>query len=100
MPFDNATHQYPTPQDLADLLRDRSRWPTRFRWNYQHSATCAIGLCRQVWGDEAFLRFGGTTLPYAFCSVGQHLGKRNCQVTPEDVAAYIERFTPATAGAA
>lgn len=32
---------------LIDLLRDSSRWPEGFHWNYSYCHTCAIGLlCR------------------------------------------------------
>jgi hypothetical protein len=90
MPFDSQpTHPNPTPQDLADLLRDRTRWPAGFRWNYASTRTCAIGLCRLMWGEDAFGRFVAS-IHDAFYSVGWHLGVPLKEVTPEDVADYIE----------
>jgi hypothetical protein len=34
-------------QDLSALLRDESRWPEDFQWDYGDFNTCAVGLgCR------------------------------------------------------
>jgi hypothetical protein len=90
MPFDaHPTHPDPTPQDLADLLRDHARWPAGFRWNYSTRKTCAIELCRLVWGEVAFARFLAS-IPNAFACVGWRLDIPLKEVTPEDVADYIE----------
>lgn len=38
---------------LISLLRDRSRWPEGFEWNFDSASACAIGLMsRVVLGSE------------------------------------------------
>jgi hypothetical protein len=33
---------------LRDLLRDKTKWPEGFRWNFGDFATCAIGLAQRA----------------------------------------------------
>ena len=56
MPFDNAGKPVITIQDVSALLRDRSRWPQDFVWNYRNCATCAMGLIEEYFG---------VSIPYA-----------------------------------
>lgn len=110
MPFDgkNTVPQPPpTPADLAALLRDRSRWPKGFVWNYVSGRTCAIGLANRHWhgmaGSQVLAKFN----PYDRARIFIHLDselehdprpwfwqrRRPYQgVTPEQVADAIDAY--------
>lgn len=49
MPFDNTPTTTHTLAELAEILRDRSRWPDDFVWDYGHCAHCAMGLAGRLW---------------------------------------------------
>ncbi len=92
--------------DLADLLRDHSRWPAGFVWDYCSPCNCALGLSRLMHGLKYFhvaYRFYGLTEELA-----DRVFIRACQdksgatlmsmseVTPERVADLIDQLIPRT----
>lgn len=50
----------PTPEQLqarqvlVNLLRSPGEWPPGFRWDFHHTNTCAIGLCRRLFNFKDF----------------------------------------------
>jgi hypothetical protein len=34
---------------LSDILRDESRWPPGFVWDYSYCGRCAMGLAARLW---------------------------------------------------
>lgn len=48
MPFD-FVETAPSLRMLAAILRDKSRWPVGFEWDYSHCLTCAMGLAARLW---------------------------------------------------
>ena len=101
MPFDAAPAvTTPSLATLSAILRDRTRWPADFRWDYGRCDMCALGMAWRlgfathplpskvmpafglsIEDDDAFNLFVG---------VGSDLGKHQCDVTPEDVADAID----------
>jgi|SRR5882672_11659010 len=49
MPFDGTEANL---RNLAGILRDQTKWPTYFQWDYTRPATCAIGLSQVLWGSN------------------------------------------------
>lgn len=100
MPFDNMPNV--TLADIAGLLRDESRWPMNFEWDYSTVHFCALGLMRRVhpyryrvnmtWIHEirAELNLSAVAFAYLFyCPYGEiSMGL----VTPGMVASRIERW--------
>ena len=39
----------PSKEDLIHLLRNESKWPEGFEFNFQNCSRCAIGLAHAVW---------------------------------------------------
>jgi hypothetical protein len=54
MPFDGVDLDQPCLRTLSAVLRDQTKWPAGFRWNYAHPSHCALGLGRELWGWSAF----------------------------------------------
>lgn len=48
MPFDFVVEQTPSLTMLSEILRDKSRWPKGFEWDYSNCATCAMGLAERL----------------------------------------------------
>jgi len=79
---------------LISLLRDRSRWPKDFKWDFACGHSCAIGLGERV----GLIRSIFTLLPdlglpdgiTAFKRSG-YPGFETWDVTPEMVADHLER---------
>lgn len=87
------------PRDLAVLLRDPSKWPVGFSWNFYDCNRCAMGLMSAAWNiqartpgraavalgissDQAHDIFGSRYTGHAFPA---HRGHE-----PEDIAADLE----------
>ncbi|CAM6001458.1 unnamed protein product [Sphagnum balticum] len=101
MPFDNTGKPVVTVQDVSALLRDRSRWPLGFVWNYGQCRYCALGLTTQYfglgyeplhWGQMAkTLGISEYNASKAFIFARRHIGKKRlADVTPEDVADILD----------
>ena len=109
MPFDNTGKPIITTQDVSALLRDRSRWPSDFKWDYSGCATCAMGLVQEYFGvdlgvhDKDMIPYAmakrtgdliGISLKYAeriFVNLPYHVFKKEySSITPEDVADAID----------
>lgn len=77
-------------KQLVELLRDETKWPEDFEWNYGISYTCALGLAFKVGIDEVD-KFGlnEETFQWVFFNKGNHQSYR--QVTAREIASRIER---------
>jgi len=94
----------PSIHDLADLLRDRSRWPAGFVWNYCSPCNCALGLSRLMLGMQYFCsahNYYGLTKDLAdrlfFMAAQDANGVKlmdMSEVTPERVADLIDQLVP------
>lgn len=90
---------------LAAMLRDQSRWPEGFRWDFRQFSTCAMGL----WDGTVGFEFNGHTsircwgdiaVPFGFTEEGAQrifAGEKACRaifyganITPEMVADELE----------
>lgn len=93
------------PRDLAALLRDRSRWPDGFEWDFYDCRTCAMGLSQKTWKPEreknptvastaALIGISVEKAHEIFAArpsvVWYNNGPRRLGVTPEDIAADLE----------
>lgn len=95
MPFDATPITAPTLRDLSDVLRDRSRWPKDFEWDFEYTDTCDMGLAYRLWPEHvrrpnvANMRrvFG---IPYSTASYIFLLSGLREVSTPEDVADLID----------
>jgi hypothetical protein len=98
MPFD-ATPPLPDRRtalnDLSSLLRNPHQWPSDFKWDYWYDDTCAIGLCRRVYGDEVFWIINGH---------GRQMREtyllfydRFTRTRPTDIADSIDKYLSRTA---
>jgi hypothetical protein len=38
-------------RDLAAALRDKSKWPVGFRWNYENCHSCAMGFACDLYPE-------------------------------------------------
>jgi hypothetical protein len=100
MPFDgrNLDIGAPSLRTLADVLRDRSRWPAGFVWGYQDSNCCAVGMARELWprlakNDTEFLRALGIPFGAAFAIFTTlHADRPMSSVQPEHVADAIDAY--------
>ena len=106
MPFDgtNTTPSLSLTM-LAEILRDRSRWPGGFVWDYSHCCTCAMGMAWKLWkfdysphSHNMARNFGmkwedATSI---FTRLAMHLGRSEYSVTPEDVASAIDAYLART----
>jgi hypothetical protein len=103
MPFDGRGFDVgpPSLRTLADVLRDRSRWPKGIpEWDYRRARTCAIALAALLW-PERLLTIGdladkfGLSMPVTwrlfFDTHGTH-GIRASDVTPHHVADAIDAY--------
>ena len=95
-------------QELHDLLRDETKWPEGFKWDYALNTHCALGLA-----VKAGLLESHDTGPYAFDLTqtdwlglfqrpargdGWHTSERNwSDVTPVMVARRIRKHLKAQA---
>ncbi len=100
MPFD-TTDTTPTLQTLADILRDRSRWPEDFGpWNFSSCSQCAMGLAVAMWNRQAYPScqtmtdmFGipSTEASKIFCGSLRFYDTPRA-ITPEQIADRIETY--------
>lgn len=82
------------------ILRDRTKWPKGFEWDYSSSCHCALGLFNEIWAEEgcrptvdAIGQLIGITPQRAieaFAGATIKTGKAVTSVTPEDVADILE----------
>ena len=95
-------------RELHDLLRDETKWPDGFKWDYSFKDHCALGLA-----VKTGLLDSPYTGPYAFDLTkrdweriftrpargdGWHTSERNwCDVTPVMVARRIKKHLKARA---
>lgn len=103
MPFDNIpiTTNH-TLAELSEILRDKSRWPEGFVWDYGHCQQCAMGLAAELWADTLRLPHHHFTIiaryfnmPFEkaleiFCHLD--FWKRLDEITPERVADAIDAY--------
>lgn len=101
MPFD-GTNTAPSLTLLAEILRDRSRWPEGFVWNYSYCDTCAFGMAQRLWGlvsnrndwiSEIASGWFGISESVAadiFVDASRDLRISQQEVTPEHVADAID----------
>jgi len=76
---------------LVSLLRDRSRWPAGFEWNFHSRCQCAIGLSEEVGiidthSGFATEQFGVNYHPHDIFAQGAYNPIPDSEVTPEMVA--------------
>jgi hypothetical protein len=99
MPFDALSTDIgpPSLRTLADVLRDRSRWPEGFRWDYGSARTCGMGLAKLLWpervrtiGDLADKLGLSMRVTYRLFFVTP--GIRPSDVTPHHVADAIDAY--------
>ncbi len=91
-----------TIHDIADLLRDKSRWPSDFRWDYAVNSCCAMGLASLVLHEDCDCTFSIAErcgIPHSaardiFLNAERSLGKDFFEVSPEDIATLIDRRFP------
>jgi hypothetical protein len=82
------------------LLRDSTKWPKGFKWNYTNSCKCAMGLFRDTWDVEGVAgSFSASKLLGIASEAGDKIflgpaftGRAFAGVTPEDVAAKLEEL--------
>ncbi len=99
MPFDSTTitETRPSLRELAEILRDRSRWPAGFRWDYSRCTCCAIGMTWQLWPhlptepEDAF-GIDPEAAHQIFVDLEHDLGCAFDAVTPENVADAIDAY--------
>jgi hypothetical protein len=100
MPFDGRGFDVGAPslRTLADVLRDRSRWPADMpEWDYAEPSCCGIGIARFLWGrrDQSISQL--FSIPYSaaiaiFCYAHTPLRIYCSAVTPEHVADAIDAY--------
>jgi hypothetical protein len=98
MPFDAVPPDYvgkfpdrrTALSDLAWLLRNPHRWPCGFKWNYWYEETCAIGLCRQVYGEEVLYIINGSGSQIE--GTYRIFYGRSTRTRPTDIADSIDRY--------
>ena len=96
MPFDGRGFDIgpPSLRTLADVLRDRSRWPEGFVWNYASGWGCALGMDRALWGRKYHATTGMGAWRLVKLTMFLHW-KHWCamrDVTPEHVADAIDAY--------
>ena len=103
MPFDGRGINVgpPSLRTLADVLRDRSRWPADMpEWNYGSARTCAFGLAVLLWPERVLTigdladKLGLSMLVTLRLFFGAH-GCRMSDVTPHHVADAIDAYLAA-----
>jgi len=86
-------------RQLSELLRDQTKWPDDFAWDYSDSNTCAIGLARAVElirtrptdvTHETFPEMTEYQFNKVFFDRGHHLNYD--QVTTHEVADRIDEL--------
>jgi hypothetical protein len=95
MPLDGTT-MFPDIRVFAGILRDKSRWPKGFKWDFSNCQKCAMGLAHRLWKESV-------PKPSSFTShaVGKALGLSEGEstliflfggstTTPESVADAID----------
>jgi len=109
MPYDGTEYRPTfTLADLAALLRDRSRWPKGFKWDYEDCEACAIGLYMKYVGKSIFdfsnlaealahtaqvFNMPQQHAMYIFFYLNEEMpGKYYELVTPEVVASAIDEY--------
>jgi hypothetical protein len=93
MPFDGTNLGAPSLRTLADVLRDQSRWPAGFNWDYRDTHNCGIGLAQRLWGRRLPLwEIPGQYGVCIFVNLHHHLGIAQHQVQPEHVADAIDAY--------
>ena len=90
-------------RQLSDLLRDQTKWPDDFVWDYSHADQCAIGLAcvtdvidRVNSSFVTYLDFPEMTerqFEAVFYDRGQHLNYE--EVTAHEVADRIDELLEA-----
>ena len=70
MPFDAAVE---TPALRRSILIDALRNDRDWRWNFCHTAGCALGLAKKVW-PTVDLSFDSNDPYYAYETVGKFFG--------------------------
>jgi hypothetical protein len=97
MPFDATPSDVRTLPDrrtalrnLSWLLRNPHHWPSGFKWDYWYEETCAIGLCRQVYGEEVLYIINGTGSQVV--ETYQIFYDRSRRIKPTDIAKSIDRY--------
>jgi hypothetical protein len=99
----------PSLENLSYILRHREWWPEGFHWNFSNCPTCAIGMCRELWGHNPEIFFPEPTMGddymlnesyrRIFCDSRGKGGLLSWiirpdmgDVTPEQVANQIDRY--------
>jgi hypothetical protein len=108
MPFD-GTQTAPSLRMLSDILRDRSRWPAGFVWNFCSCRHCAMGLAMEIWNASPHYRDPIATTMALFdldqarlfnlftSQLSQRLGLCSSDITPEHVADAIDKHLASAA---
>ena len=99
----------PTLAELAEILRNRSRWPEGFEWDFNDCRTCAMGLAKvlvdgakgvEKWHIDHAERWAEGMFGLDWREVRELFGVEVadryeiavCEVTPEQVAMGIENW--------
>jgi len=99
MPFDGRGFDVgpPSLRTLADVLRDRSRWPAGFQWDYGSARTCAFGLAALLWPEHVrtigdLAEKLGLSMHVTFRLFFGNHGIPASDVTPHHVADAIDAY--------
>jgi hypothetical protein len=93
MPFDGVDFNQPCLRTLSAVLRDETKWPAGFYWDYRSHTTCAVGLGKRLWGfHEPSRRVPHRDMDLIFVQCGRAAGKWMDEVTPADVADAIDGY--------
>jgi hypothetical protein len=90
-------------ETLAQILRDQTKWPEGFQWDYSDCRQCAMGLALRLWQRTFPINYLTETCAMLqmpvfygkqiFCGYEQELiTKSPRDITPLDVADAIDRY--------
>jgi hypothetical protein len=89
-----------TLRQLSDLLRDQTKWPEDFQWDYSDSSHCAVGLACAVGLIQGKHPSGIYGADFGISAAAFETifmtwdGRGPKAVTPTAVAKRIERMFP------
>jgi hypothetical protein len=82
---------------LSAVLRDPSRWPAGFEWDYSHCAMCAVGMASLLWNREVTpgVMSAETGIDFhvvvdAFYNLDEKHGVSMGEITPSNVADALD----------
>ena len=82
---------------LSELLRDQTKWPDYFEWDYSDQNTCALGLAREIGlircrpQSASGKTFGLAQTEFEYLFFNAHDVGSYAAVTPEIVADRIDK---------